>query len=577
VGRISAGNATEAGRQVSKIISYGTWNAAPITTLLLGEQADAAPTWGGDMLDYLYHQMGGIPRDMLYDRNGEWTASTLIDVYLNSNTTNTVFHMGHSNESTVMKMGVSDAASLTNTNPFFIYTQGCYAGAFDFTDCMAEAFTVKGAGGAHAVIMNSRYGWYTPASVFGTSNLFHREFLQALYEEGVRRLGDANNSSKERMSPMATVDGSVRWCMYDITLFGDPATQIHWQCTSSSVHLEPESPGNSFHVLKGDSFVLRAAVGDNCVEHIPPAQLQVRVDFDNGDDSVSLHDDGISPDAVAGDGHFSGTWSPSRTGPVTLSFSATASGLSPAGVDVDGEIVPSMDYTRLVGDSPWIDTSAGDVLSTGDLLGNTDDGGWIVSIGFPFLFYGVEYSDMMVGTNGLVQMEHGSFYSSTEENFPLPYDGDDNGIIAPFWCDLNPATSGTVRVLREGVAPNRIITIEWHDVRHYDSSGAATFQLSLYESSNRIVFRYQDASFGDVDFDYGADASIGIEGPNGIHGRQLLFHEAGLTDGDSMILVPFSPVDRVFVDDFESGDFSQWSAVMGAAHKPGICANKGSA
>ena len=239
VGRIAAGTATEAQRQVAKVIAYETWSAAPFHTLLVGEQADSV-TWGGDMLDYVVLQMGGSPYDTLYERDGYWTTGDLL-AYFNSGAMNVVNHMGHANETYVMKMEPSDAAGLTNVNPFFIYSQGCYAGAFDIADCMAEQFTVKGTGGCHAVIMNSRYGWYAPGSVFGTSNLFQREFLQAVYEEHDTRVGDAHDRSRSVLAGLAQVDGSVRWVAFDATLFGDPATRIHWQCTPTSARVAPES------------------------------------------------------------------------------------------------------------------------------------------------------------------------------------------------------------------------------------------------------------------------------------------------------------------------------------------------
>jgi hypothetical protein len=97
-------------------------------------------TWGDDMLDYVYLQMAGTPRDTLYEHQAPWDTSDLV-AYFNSNTMNVVNHMGHANESYVMKMGQSDAVGLTNTNPFFVYSQGCYAGAFDIADSMAEQFT----------------------------------------------------------------------------------------------------------------------------------------------------------------------------------------------------------------------------------------------------------------------------------------------------------------------------------------------------------------------------------------------------------------------------------------------------
>lgn len=471
VGRIAAGNVTEAQRQVNKVIAYETWSAAPFHTLLVGEQADDV-TWGGNMLDYVYLQMADSPRDTLYERDGYWSMSTLVNTYYNTGNMNVVNHMGHANESYVMKMGPSDAAGLSNPNPFFIYSQGCYAGAFDIADSMAEQFTVKGTGGCHAVIMNSRYGWYAPNSVFGPSTLFQREFLQAVYEEHTTRLGDAHNRSKSVLAGLAEVYGSVRWTDFDTILFGDPATPLHWQCPPTTVRVAPESVHDGFAIMRSDPWTLTAAVHSDCAG--PLTGATVTVSFSTGEPAVTLHDDGVSPDEAAGDGHYTGLWTPASVGPVSLSFVASAPGLGDGTATVTGNVVPWMGYTLRASQTGWVDTSAGTTLPAGAILGNTDDGGWIVPIPFPFLFYGVTYPDMMVGTNGLLQLEHGDSYSSTEESSPIPYAGDDNGLIAPWWCDLQLG-SGVVRTLTAGTAPNRSLTVEWHGVPHFDEVGAVTF------------------------------------------------------------------------------------------------------
>lgn len=558
VGRIAAGNATEAQRQVAKVIAYETWSAAPFHTLLVGEQADSV-TWGGDMLDYVVLQMAGSPYDTLYERDGYWTTGDLLAAF-NSDGMNVVNHMGHANETWVMKMDPSDAAGLSNVNPFFVYSQGCYAGAFDIGDCMAEQFTVKGNGGCHAVIMNSRYGWYAPGSVFGTSTLFQREFLQAAYEEGARRIGDAHDRSRSVLAGLAGVDGSPRWVAFDATLFGDPATPFHWQCTPTAARVAPESVQPGFNVMAGEPFVLQAAVHSTCAGPLPGATATVS--YDTGEPAVVLHDNGVAPDETAADGHFSGLWTPAGVGPVTLTFTASAAGLADGVEMVTGQVVPGVAYTQQGSSTGWVDTSAGTTLSTGTMLGNEDDGGWVVTLPFPFRFYGVTYGDMMVGTNGVIQLEHGATYSATEESFPIPYAGDDNGLLAPWWCDLELG-SGSVRTLVSGTAPQRAFTVEWRGVSHVGSWGAVTFQVTLYESGDGIVFRYQDTVFGDAGYDHGADATVGVECPNGVHAVQYSYHQPSLTDGLAIEFVPTGiEVGALFADDFESGAFGAWSAAV---------------
>ena len=67
-----------------------------------------------------------------------------------------------------MKLYNSDIDdSLTNNKPIFVYSQGCFPGAFDnarhsggtTTYDSAAEHLVTNPTGAFAVIMNARYGW----------------------------------------------------------------------------------------------------------------------------------------------------------------------------------------------------------------------------------------------------------------------------------------------------------------------------------------------------------------------------------------------------------------------------------
>ena len=544
VGRIAADTAAEVTNQVSKILAYEAWDDAPFSALLLGESLDATPSWGGDMLDWLVPEMGGIAVSRLYDRDGSWSAATLIDDFLNTGTLNLVHHVGHANTTSVMKMGLSDANSLTNANPFFIFSHGCYPGSFDLGRCMAEAFTVEGSGGCFAVVMNSRYGWYTPGSVLGTTNLFHRHFVEAIHESHVTRLGDALGLAKAALAAAAEQDGSVRWSEYDITLFGDPATRIHWSCSATALRIVPESPPGGFRVMAGDRWAVRAAVHDDCARPVP-AGTTVTATPSPGGGPVTLRDDGVAPDEVAWDGHFTGWWTPPAEGAVELTFEAAAPGGDAVRATVSGLVVPAMAYEARAVTSPWIDTSGGTVLPSSDLLGTTDDGGWIVPIGFTFRLYGAPYDDLLAQINGMLHLAHPGRYASTEESFPLPFPDDDNGLIAPLWCDLELGTSGALRTLLTGTAPSRVFTVEWAGVSHVDGSSPGTFQASLYEGSNEIVVRWQDTGFGKAAYDNGADASVGIEGPQGVHGLQYRYHEPSITDGSAVLFTPVLSEGRI--------------------------------
>ena len=158
----------------------------------------------------------------LYDADGTWSKSQLISI-INSGA-HILNHLGHANYTYDMKLYTSDLSSLTNTDYFFGYSQGCNPGGFDTSNCFAEVVTTM-EHGAFAVVLNARYGWGTYNSTAGPSQYYDREFWDALFGEGIKAIGRMNADSKEDND--FRISGScMRWCFYELNLFGDPATQI---------------------------------------------------------------------------------------------------------------------------------------------------------------------------------------------------------------------------------------------------------------------------------------------------------------------------------------------------------------
>jgi hypothetical protein len=153
------------------------------------------------------------------------------------------------------------------------------------------------------------------------------------------------------------------------------------------------------------------------------------------------------------------------------------------------------------------------------LLGSGDDVIFAnVALPFPVLFYGTNYTTANIGTNGFMLLNPGTNRGLGNANLPTAIAG---ACLYPFWDDLdiNPATTANAGVYTrtDGVAPNRIFTIEWYNAGHFAdvANQVITFQIRLFENGNRIQYKYFDTIFGgsQAAFNNGASATVGLEGP----------------------------------------------------------------
>ncbi len=108
-------------------------------------------------------------------------------------------------------------------------------------------------------------------------------------------------------------------------------------------------------------------------------------------------------------------------------------------------------------------------------------------IGFTFQFYGNNYTDFYVGSNGWIGFSSGqtTLYIAT----PIP---DSTSLSIPrncimlSWEDINPATGGQVLYQTIGTAPNRKLVFTFDNVPYFNSTITMTSQIVIYEGSNVI-------------------------------------------------------------------------------------------
>lgn len=276
------------------------------------------------------------------------------------------------------------------------------------------------------------------------------------------------------------------------------------------------SPRPTF-VYKGEAALIKATISSG------PSFISgagVSVSFSNGQPSITLYDDGVHGDGAMNDGVYANYWTPTTLGSCDTTFSANKGGYINGNRTLNVNVIERVIYAyRDFEPYNWIDATNGTALSLGD-----DDYAEI-PIGFNFKFYGLDRSSIKVGSNGYLTFgPYGAYYI----NEPIPSPLQPNDIIAPFWDDLNPSKGGKVYYMLSGTAPNRALTIEWYQVPHYVNIGAATLEVTLYESTNEMLFQYQDVFFEDINYDEGMNATIGIEGPDGLYGTQYSYGSASV-------------------------------------------------
>jgi hypothetical protein len=135
-------------------------------------------------------------------------------------------------------------------------------------------------------------------------------------------------------------------------------------------------------------------------------------------------------------------------------------------------------------------STSGIEVSLGD-----DEVSSALPIGFTFDFYGNEYNSFHISSNGLLMFtpSFASGIGSTGccNGQLLPEPSDPNNLIALAWEDLDPGNGGQpleniIRYETIGLAPNRILVVEYYNVDHWPNGNNVTTQAKLFESSNNI-------------------------------------------------------------------------------------------
>lgn len=152
-----------------------------------------------------------------------------------------------------------------------------------------------------------------------------------------------------------------------------------------------------------------------------------------------------------------------------------------------------------------------EISATGTDLGLGDDDESVVSLPFTFSFYGTDYTEVTVGSNGTLNF--GDPFEPGLTNSCLP-DAFDLNNIAVFWDDLDPpdGVGGGVRHQSFGASPNQRFVVQW-DAPNFggDNNDLIRVQAMLHEGG-AIDMCYVDTINAGNSNDNGADSTAGIQG-----------------------------------------------------------------
>jgi hypothetical protein len=190
-----------------------------------------------------------------------------------------------------------------------------------------------------------------------------------------------------------------------------------------------------------------------------------------------------------------------------------------------------------------------------------------LNLPFSFTFYGEDYDQIVVNTNGWISFGHFEMYSF--RNYPLPGAGGPSPMVAAFWDDLKTGSSGYVHHYET----DELVVIQWDYMRTYDGGSRETFEIILYNKENdtptgtgdsEIKIQYEDFNnTSDGNYDnytptHGCYSTVGIENHLGDMGLQYSFNntypEAATTLEDGSAIFITTRTEAAYISGDYNGD-----------------------
>jgi len=187
----------------------------------------------------------------------------------------------------------------------------------------------------------------------------------------------------------------------------------------------------------------------------------------------------------------------------------------------------------------WVDNNSGgpaydfvDISTSGTSINVGGDGNASVELPFEFNFFGNIQDSVTIGANGFLTFA--PVVGSNFTNAQIPSSAEPNNFIAPLWSDLEPQNGTGVFYL----ATSEYFIVQYEAVPGFGLPpflpipDPVTFQVILYPDGS-IKAQYEN-----VDSSIATSSTVGLEGPDGTSGLQVIFNTEYLTDNLAITFTP---------------------------------------
>ena len=174
------------------------------------------------------------------------------------------------------------------------------------------------------------------------------------------------------------------------------------------------------------------------------------------------------------------------------------------------------------------------IYETGGTNLNLADDGMAtnISIGFDFEFYGNTFNKVNISNNGFITFTGLNSACCQGQLLPSPFM--DNSIMA-LWTDLISVNGMNPYYKSYILDGENVFTVGWYNtLEFYNQDAVNTFEITLYEGSNNILFNYENLNV------YGHALTAGIQGTDGQF-EQIYFGNSTQSLANSAYLFTYTP------------------------------------